>query len=109
LFKISALYPQSADSTFDIEYYCTRHMPMVQALLGAVVARIEVERGVSGGLAGIPAGYVAAGHVYCESLEAFRDAYAPHAQVIRDDIRNYTQIQPVVQISEVVLQRVEPR
>ena len=79
-------------------------MPMVQALLGDIVTRIEVERGVSGGQAGAPA-YVAVGNLYCESLEAFQAAYAPHAQAIREDIRNYTQIRPLVQVSEVVLPR----
>jgi len=35
--------------------------------------------------------------------EAFQVGFGPHAQEIMDDIRNYTEIAPVIQISEVVV------
>jgi len=41
------------------------------------------------------------GHLYCDSVEAFQTAFAPHAQTIMADIPNYTDIQPTIQISEV--------
>jgi uncharacterized protein (TIGR02118 family) len=34
-------------------------------------------------------------------VEAFQKAFAPHAQAIMADIANYTDVQPVVQISDV--------
>ena len=41
-------------------------------------------------------------HVFCESLEAFQQGFGPHAAEILADIPNYADLQPVLQISEVV-------
>jgi uncharacterized protein (TIGR02118 family) len=40
-------------------------------------------------------------HLYFDSIEAFQNAFGPHAQAIMGDIPNYTDIQPTIQISEV--------
>lgn len=39
------------------------------------------------------------------SIEAFQAAFAPHAKEIMGDIPNYTNVQPVIQINEVVVDR----
>jgi uncharacterized protein (TIGR02118 family) len=103
MIKVSAMYPNVEGSRFDIEYYCQRHMPMVKERLGSAIKRIEVEQGLAGRTPDAPASFRAAGHLYFESLEAFRGAFAPHAQVILADVPNYTDLEPQVQISEVVL------
>ena len=41
------------------------------------------------------------------SFEALQAARDPHVQEIRGDIANYTDIRPVLQISEVVVERSE--
>ena len=38
-----------------------------------------------------------------ESLEVFQAGFGPHAKEIMGDIPNYTDIAPVIQISEVVV------
>ena len=58
---------------------------------------------VDSGAAGAPATYVAMGHLYFDTTDAFQAAFAPHAQAIMADIPNYTNIQPTIQISEVKL------
>jgi uncharacterized protein (TIGR02118 family) len=40
-----------------------------------------------------------------ETIEAYQKAVAPHQQAIIEDIPNYTNIQPTVQISEVKVSR----
>lgn len=57
-------------------------------------------RASNGGAPEAPATYVAMGHLYFDSVEAFQTAFAPHAQAILGDIPNYTNTQPTVQISE---------
>jgi uncharacterized protein (TIGR02118 family) len=42
-------------------------------------------------------------HATFESAAAFETAFGPHAAEIQDDIPKYTNIQPIVQISEVKL------
>ena len=58
---------------------------------------------VAGGAPGQPPTYVAMCHVYAESATAFAAAFGPHAKQILGDIPNYTDIAPVLQISEVVV------
>jgi len=36
-----------------------------------------------------------------DSIEAYQAAFGPHVQSIMADIANYTDLQPVVQISEI--------
>ena len=84
-----------------MNYYCEKHMPMVQQKLGSACKRVSVEQGIAGMAPGAPAAFVAMGHLYCDSAEAFQAAFAPHAQDIMGDIPNYTDIEPTIQISEV--------
>jgi uncharacterized protein (TIGR02118 family) len=84
-----------------MDYYLTRHMPMVKQKLGAACKSMAVEQGIAGGAPGAPAAYVAMVHLYFDSAEAFQAAFGPHAAEILGDIPNYTNTQPTVQISEV--------
>jgi uncharacterized protein (TIGR02118 family) len=101
MIKVSVLYPNRPGAKFDMNYYCEKHMPMVQRKLGAACRRVAVEQGIAGGMPGAPAAFIAMGHLYCDSAEAFQAAFAPHAQEIMADIANYTDIEPTIQISEV--------
>ena len=103
MIKVSVLYPTAPGCKFDMEYYLTQHMPMVQQKLGPACKRMAVEEGIAGGAPGTPATYVAMGHLYFDSTDAFQAAFAPHAQSILADIPNYTNTQPTIQVSEVRL------
>ena len=48
--------------------------------------------------------YVAMCHIFADSIEAFQGAFGPHAQEIMGDIPNYTDLQPVMQVSEVTVE-----
>jgi uncharacterized protein (TIGR02118 family) len=43
------------------------------------------------------------GHLYFDSVESFQKSFAPHAERIMGDLPNYTDSQPLIQISEVKL------
>lgn len=101
MIRVSVLYPQSGDSKFDMNYYVTKHMPMVGQKLGAACKGMTIDQGLAGGAPGAPATYVAMCHLLFDSVEAFQTAFAPHAQGIMGDIPNYTTIQPIIQVSEV--------
>jgi uncharacterized protein (TIGR02118 family) len=99
--KLSVLYPNSDGSKFDMDYYCKSHMPMVRQKLGTACKGVAVEHGISGPTPGSPPAFIAMGHLYFDSAEAFQAAFGPHAQAIMADIPNYTDIQPTIQLSEV--------
>ena len=101
MIKVSVVYPHSEGKAFDMKYYCEKHMPMVKQKLGSACKSIAVDQGIAGGAPGTPPTYVAMGHIYSESVEAFQAAIGPHMAEIMADIPNYTQIQPIIQISEV--------
>ena len=101
MIKVSVLYPADASKKFDMDYYCNSHMPMVKGKLGAACKSTAVELGLGGGTPGAPPTYAAMGHLYFDSVADFQAAFAPHAGEIMADIPNYTDIQPVIQVSEV--------
>ena len=103
MIKVTVMYANGAGSRFDMGYYCDKHMPMVRKLMGTALKGLAVEQGIGGGAHGAPPTYLALGHLSFESVESFQAAFGPHAQEIMNDVPNYTNTQPVVQISEVKL------
>ena len=103
MIKVSVLYPGGAGSTFDMDYYLNRHIPMVLAKLGTACKSAAVEHGLGGATAGSAPAFSAMGHLYFESVEAFHSTFGPHAGEIMGDIPNYTNVEPTIQVSEVKL------
>ena len=103
MIKVSVLYANTPGVRFDHEYYRDRHMPLLKARMGDACKRYTVDKGIAGGAPGSPAPYVALCHIYCDSLASFQAGFGPHAAEIMADITNYTDVTPVVQISEVIL------
>jgi uncharacterized protein (TIGR02118 family) len=103
MIKVSVMYPNGVDTHFDHDYYRDQHMPMVKAKLGDALKFYTVDKGLAGGTPGAPATYAAAGHLHLDSVAAFQAAFGPHVKDIMGDIPNYTNITPLIQISEVVV------
>ena len=103
MIKVSVMYPNTSGARFDHEYYRDRHMPLVQRLMGDKCKYYTVDKGIAGGAPDTPATYVGMCHIFCDSVEAFQAGFGPHAQEILADIPNYTDLSPVIQISEVVV------
>jgi uncharacterized protein (TIGR02118 family) len=101
MIKVGVFYPYKEGCKFDMAYYLQKHLPMVKQKIGPALKSVAVEQGLSGGMPGAPITYVAIGHLTFDSVEAFQNAFAAHAPEIMGDIGNYTNVQPVVQISEV--------
>lgn len=103
MIKVSVLYPNEAGKSFDMDYYCNQHVPMVGGLLGDSVKAATVEKGLGGGAPGSEAEYAAMGNLYFESMESFQNSFGPNAEKIMGDAPNYTNIEPIIQISEVMI------
>jgi uncharacterized protein (TIGR02118 family) len=80
-------------------------MPLVKKRIGAACKYYTVDKGLGGGAPGAPATYVAMCHIFCDSVEAFQAGFGPHQSEILGDIQNYTDLSPVLQISEVVVEK----
>lgn len=102
LIKISIMYPYATGKTFNMEYYETKHMPMVAGYLGTNLVKYTIEKGISSGMPDQPLPYMAVGAFYVKSLKEYQAAIAPNIATIRADFANYTNTTPVILISEVV-------
>ena len=105
MIKVTFLYPNQEDGRFDMEYFLNKHMPLSIEKLSPSLKGVSVEQGVSGGEPGSSPAYSVLCHLTFDSIEAFLEAYLPHAQVLQEDIPHYTDIAPVTQFSEVKLSR----
>lgn len=102
--KISILYPNNAGNRFDFSYYVETHMPMSLARLSAHQGfkGVSIERGSSGAVPGSKPTYIAMCHFLFDSVGDFMAAFIPNAEMLQSDVPNYTDIEPVIQFSEVL-------
>jgi uncharacterized protein (TIGR02118 family) len=102
MIKVAILYPNAEGKTFDMDYYSTKHMPLAASLFGDALIQMSIDKGLSSGAPDVPVPYLAIGYFYFENMDAMQKAMAPNRDQLRADIPNYTNIQPVIQVSEVV-------
>lgn len=107
MFNISSIYPKKEGSKFDYEYYLNTHMPLsIEKLSNSKGYKgVSVEHGISIETPCIESSFHAMCHYYFETLEDFMLAFEPHAEELQKDIKNYTNIEPIIQINEVKLQK----
>jgi uncharacterized protein (TIGR02118 family) len=94
MIKLTVTYPSGEGTTFDHDYYATSHVPLC---IGAFSPeKTEIDKGIDGpNVAGV--------QFYFESMEALQGALKnPKMGDVLADVANYTNIAPVMQISEVV-------
>ncbi|MFC3198205.1 EthD family reductase [Parapedobacter deserti] len=101
MFRVSVLYPNGEGKTFDFEYYEKKHMPMVASFLGENLTLYEVEKGVLGRTSGEKPSFLAIGYFYIDDINEYNKAIAQNRDTIINDFNNYTNIQPIIQISQI--------
>ncbi len=101
MIRINVLYPGHPNARFDFNYYLRHHMPMVKDRLAEFgLTGTNVDKGIACITPGTPAPYTCICTLDFESLDHFQKAFATHGNEILGDIPNYTDIQPIMQISE---------
>jgi len=99
MIKMSVTYPNKPGGHFDADYYVNIHMPLAVKLLGRAINAATAEIGVGGEAPGAPPAYAAIAGFTCDSVDAFLQAFLPVADQLQGDIPNYTNIEPVIQFS----------
>lgn len=95
MISVLILYPKSDDTTFDIDYYAGRHMPMLAAALGDACK--------GWGVIAPSAEYHCVGWAMVESQDALNAMFAAHGGEIIGDLPNYTNSNPKMIIGDVVV------
>ena len=101
MFKVAILYPNGEDKTFDMDYYEKKHMPMVAGFLGKNLKFYEIDKGIAGRTPNDKVPFVAIGYFYINDVAEYNKSIAQNRDAVISDFKNYTNIQPVVQISEI--------
>ena len=102
MIKVTILYPNGDGKRFDMDYYSNTHIPLVKSLFGDLMKGAAIDKGVGGGTPDTPVPYLAIGYLYFKNISAYQDGIKLHLEKILADISNFTNINPVVQISEVI-------
>jgi len=100
---VTVAYPKTATSTFNHDYYVKNHTPLVERLWGGHhgLKSVRVLKG-TGSLGGA-ADFEIITLLEFTSHEAWLAAAGAHADEIMGDIKNFSNVQPLVQFNEVVL------
>ncbi|TYB80108.1 EthD family reductase [Bizionia gelidisalsuginis] len=102
MIKVSVMYPNSKEVQFDADYYKNSHLPMLIEALGAALKGIELDLGVASRIPGELPPYVAIAHLKFDDVTAFQTAFGPHAETFAADVKNYSNVQGELQISDLV-------
>jgi len=100
---VSVMYPASAGAKFDIDYYRETHIPLVGARWNDCGLRdAKVLTGVGAPGDGAPA-YSVIALLTFDSAADFEQAVARHGAEIIGDIPNFSSVQPVIQVNDVLV------
>jgi len=95
MIRVSMMYPVTEGATFDLEYYRTTHMGDIVKRPPGVV-RYEIDEALEGP-------YFIIGQIYFESSEDLQAATnGPTADEAWADVPNFTNLQPVMQVSRIL-------
>jgi uncharacterized protein (TIGR02118 family) len=95
MIKVTVTYPNGEGTSFDHDYYARTHIPMCNRAFAP--DKTEIEKGINGPNA-------AAVSFYFASMDAMQSAFSgPGVGEVMADVANYTNIAPVMQVSEVVV------
>ena len=102
MIRLTVLYPAKDGETFNYDYYFNdHHKLLVSRWKPEGMVSCEFDKGVSDP-AGDKAPYLAIAHLKCNSAEELQKALAKHGAEIIGDVRNYTNIEPIMQVNEVM-------
>lgn len=101
MISLTVLYPKTADSHFDLDYYLNTHTPLVKERLTAGgLTSVDLRQGLAGGSPDSPAPYTMICNLNFDAIKQLQQALATHGPELIDDIPNFTDVQPSMQISQ---------
>jgi uncharacterized protein (TIGR02118 family) len=101
---VSVIYPATEGSRFDLDDYRDRHTKLVRERWGGQgLADVRLIRG-TGGMGGGPLAYHMITLLYFRSQAELDAALAAHGREIMGDIKNFTDVRPVIQLNEELAQ-----
>ncbi len=97
--KVSVFYKNTAGAKFNADYFLNVHMPLAVRLLAAGIRSATAEIGVRGTGEGDAPAFAAIASFTSESAEQFMNVFMEAGGRLQADIPNYTDIDPMIQVS----------
>ncbi|MDL2198899.1 EthD family reductase [Halopseudomonas aestusnigri] len=102
MIRITVAYPAQDNARFDHSYYQQQHARLIHEQLDAHgLLKLEVDQCLADGAGQAPQ-FVACAHLFFADMAQFQAAFAAGGKALNQDMANYTDITPVVTISQVV-------
>ena len=100
--RLTVLYPAKDGEAFNYDYYFNNHHKLIVSRLKPEgLVSCELDKGLSDPV-GDKAPYVAIAHLNFSTLDQLQKGLAKHGAELMSDIPNYTKIEPVMQVNEVM-------
>lgn len=100
MINVTVLYPYGRNNKFDADYYANVHIPKAILQFGTTLKEVRYEIGIAGAEPNSPPAFFCIAHLTFESMEALKN-FREDASSIIADIPNFTDVMPIIQISEV--------
>jgi uncharacterized protein (TIGR02118 family) len=99
---VTAVYEARSGSRFDFDDYTGRHLRLAKGLLEPYgLLGVRVARGIAA-MDGGPPPYCAVAEMHFQDADGFQRGMAAHGAELLGDADRYTDIEPVLQISELL-------
>ena len=98
---VTIVYPNKQGAKFDWDYYLKKHTPMWAKLLGE--NKIEIRKGV-GTHNGSPVHFICLLRIWVDDVDAFMTLMKEKGHHIIEDIPHYTNVEPVIQFDDVLVE-----
>jgi uncharacterized protein (TIGR02118 family) len=97
---VTVSYPNTPGSKFDMDYYLGTHLELVGKCWGDKLISARAIKGIATPDPDMPPPYQVVAILEVESLEVLQEVLEADGAEIMGDIPNFTDVEPVIQISE---------
>jgi uncharacterized protein (TIGR02118 family) len=104
MIRVVILYPKTSDSHFNVDYYLNHHIPLVRDIFRDLsLVKIEVDEGLANAFPEQPVPFASISYFTFDRQEDFMAGMGARGGEIIGDLRNFTNVQPQIQIDRVMI------
>jgi len=101
--SVTVKYPNKEGSRFNLDYYINNHLLLMTEKFGEAMLSLNACNGIATPNPEVAPPYQVMAIMEIKSLEMFKDVFSQHGAEINGDFTNYTDVEPVIQISDNLL------
>jgi len=103
MIRVTFLYPNTAGSRFDTDYYLGPHLRLSKEVFGDVLRGLTIEQGTSSVEPGSAPPFHVVAHLLFDSADDFYGALMPRLDDLKADVPNYTNTETLIQVGTILM------